>query len=368
MIFSEARKMLFRFDKDKNDLVQIEETQFSVEGLTEFQNIEKWTRRNPDILSAGEEAALMIIGEQKTSQSNVRLDLLGVDRFGNMVIIELKRDLAEKMTENQAITYASSLVYTTFNEACTIYAEYLEKNRIELELSETENFLKVAKDDLTSFCASIDISEDFNRNQRIILVAGDFSQDLLSAVTWLILRGIKIECIKLTLYRFNNELIVQPKRVLPTPDISENIVRIKLAEERSTDKKRMTYQKWEGDIEAHYEKLSKPLNEHLRMLVNDLGIEPTSLSQTGFHLVKGPKKIMITTATKSKVEFRFARSKKEEIEKLLADLNLSRLIVKDKADIEAHGLANPTPSIDYKGDVVSLGDIEKVCREWLNSS
>ena len=104
------------------------------------------------------------------------------------------------------------------------------------------------------------------------------------------------------------------------------------------------------------------------MLVNDLGIEPTSLSQTGFHLVKGPKKIMITTATKSKVEFRFARSKKEEIEKLLADLNLSRLIVKDKADIEAHGLANPTPSIDYKGDVVSLGDIEKVCREWLNSS
>jgi len=357
--------MLFKYDKDKNELIQIEETAFSIERLMESQNIETWIRRNPSILSEGEEEDLIIISEQKASLTKKRLDLLGVDKFGNIVIIELKRDLAEKMAEFQAITYASSYVNTTFDEACKIYAEYLEKNKVEVGLSETTSFLKEAENTLGNFCASINIPEDFNKNQRIILVAGDFSQDLLSAVTWLILKGIRVECIKLILYKDNNELFIQPKRILPTPDISENIVKIRIAEEESTDKKRKTYQKWEGDIEAHYERLSPPLNEHLKTLVSDLKIEPTNLSGSGFHLINGTKKIMVSTYVKSKIEFRFAKSKKEEIEKLLSDLSINTLTVKDKGDIEPYGIANPTPSIDYKVDVASFEDIKKVCKEFL---
>jgi hypothetical protein len=36
---------------------------------------------------------------------------------------------------------------------------------------------------------------------------------------------------------------------------------------------------------------------------------------------------------RSKIESRFAKCKKEEIEKLLRDLDISTLTVKDKADI-----------------------------------
>ena len=356
--------MLFKYDTDKNELIQVEETAFSAEGLMEPQNIETWIRRNPSILSEGDEEELIIISNQKASLTKKRLDLLGVDKFGNIVIIELKRDLAEKMTEFQVITYASSFVNTTFGEACKIYAEYLEKNKVELGLSETTNFSKEAESTLGNFCASINIPEDFNRNQRIILVAGDFSQDLLSAVTWLILRGIKVECIKLILYKDNNELFVQPIRILPTPDISENVVKIRIAEE-SIHKKRKTYQKWQGDIEAHYERLIHPLNEHLKTLVNELGIEPANLSGSGFHLINGMKKIMVSTYVRSKIEFRFAKSKKEEIEKLLRDLDISTLTVKDKADIEPYGIATPTPSIDYKVDVAPFEDIKKMCKKWL---
>lgn len=357
--------MLFKYDKNRNEIVQLEETTFSTEKLTEPQNIETWIRKNPSVLSESDEEDITIIGEQKTSLAGKRLDLLGVDNFGNIVIVELKRDLAEKMTEFQAITYASSFVHTTFDEACKIYAEYLEKNTTELGLSETSNFLEKAKDNLRSRCdVSIIIPEDFNKNQRIILVAGGFSEDLLSAVTWLILKGIKIECIKLELYKHNDELFVYPTKILPTPDISENIVKIKIAGEE-IDRKRTIYQKWEGDIEDHYKKLKPPLGDHLRTLVEELGIEPTTLSDSGFHLVKGNKKIMISTWLKSKIELRFAKAKKEDVEELLKGLNITSLRVKDKADIESYGLENPTPSVDYKEDYGSFEDIKKICKKWL---
>ena len=275
--------MLFKYDKNRNEIIQLEDTTFSIEKLMEVQNIEKWIRKNPNILSEDNEEDIIIIEEQKTSTSMKRLDLLGVDRFGNIVIIELKRDLAETMTEFQAITYASYFVYIVFDEICKIYAEYLEKNKVELGLSNASNFLEEAESSLKNLCSSINIPEDFNKNQRIILVAGEFSDDLLSAVTWLILKGIKIECIKLELYKHNGELFILPKRILPTPDISENIVKIKIAGEE-IDRKKATYRKWEGDIEEHYEKLKPPLGEFLRDLVKELGTEPTNLSGSGFHL------------------------------------------------------------------------------------
>lgn len=356
--------MLFNYDKNRNEIVQLEETTFSTEKLTEPQDIETWIRKNPSILSEGDEEDITIIGEQKTSLTMKRLDLLGVDKFGNIVIAELKRDLAGKMTEFQAITYASYFKHTTFDEACKIYAEYLEKNKTELDISETSNFLEKAEDNLRSRCASIDIPGDFNNNQSIILVAGEFSEDLLSAVTWLILKGIKIGCVKLELYSHNGELFVYPKKILPTPDISENIVKIKIAE-GEIDRKRTTYEKWGGDIEDHYKRLKPPLGDYLRTLVKELNIEPTTLSGSGFHLVNGKKKIMVTTWQKNKIEFRFAKTKKEDVEKLLTVLNITSLRVKDKADIEPYGLEIPTPSIDYKEDYGPFDGIKKICKKWL---
>lgn len=357
--------MLFKYDKNRNEIVQLEETTFSTEKLMEPQNIETWIRKNPSILTESEEEDITIIGEQKTSLTMKRLDLLGVDTFGNIVIVELKRDLAEKMTEFQAITYASSFIYTTFDEACKFYAEYLEKNKKELDISETSNFLEKAEENLRSRCASnINIPEEFNNNQRILLVAGEFSEDLLSAVTWLILKGINIECIKLELYNHNGELFVYPKKILPTPDISENIVKIKIAEEE-IDRKRTIYQKWEGDIEYHYKRLKPPLGDYLRTLLKELDTEPTTLSGSGFHLINGKKKIIVATYPKSKIEFRFVKAKKEDVEKILGILNITSLGVKDKADIESYGLESPTPSIDYKEDYGSFEDIKKICKKWL---
>jgi len=371
--------MLFKYDKESNNLIKLEETSSSSEGLSEVQNIEFWIKQEPSILFGNDETkAIKIIGEQTTSVTGKRSDLVGVDRDGNIVIIELKRNIAQKMTEFQAITYASYFALKTFDEICKLYADYLSKNKDVFGLSEDTDFLEKAKGDLKEFCTNINIDEnpeEFNKNQRIILVAGDFSSDLLSAVTWLILKGIQIECIKLVIYKYNNDLFITSRKILPTPGISEYFVRLKINEEKENRTKRVQEeirkdQKLYLDIEAHYERLSEPLNEYLKNFVNDLinlGAELTNLSNMGFHLIKGNKKIMVTTSNKSKIEFRFSKAKKEDIEKLLIELNINRLRVKDKADIEPYNTPNPTPSIDIRknDDVELFENIKKVCKKWL---
>ena len=79
----------------------------------------------------------------------------------------------------------------------------------------------------------------------------------------------------------------------------------------------------------------------------------------------GDKKIAVSTWIKSKIEFRFPKAKKEGLDSLLRNLNISSLEVKPKADIESYGSANPTPSIDWKEGLGDFANIIAVCRTWL---
>ena len=61
-------------------------TTFSESGRKELQDLEKWLKTNPDILGSD----IAIIGEQVILFSGSRIDFLGVDRFGNLVIIKIE--------------------------------------------------------------------------------------------------------------------------------------------------------------------------------------------------------------------------------------------------------------------------------------
>ena len=73
-------------------------------GRRERDDLEQWIKSNPEIL--GNEIA--IIGEQVQTKSG-GLDFLGIDRFGNLVIVELKRDKLPREVLAQAIDYASDV-------------------------------------------------------------------------------------------------------------------------------------------------------------------------------------------------------------------------------------------------------------------
>ena len=74
------------------------------EGRTEAYDLESWIASNPSIIGPD----LIIIGRQVQTKSGP-LDLLAVDRNGNLVIIELKRDILPRIALAQGIDYASDI-------------------------------------------------------------------------------------------------------------------------------------------------------------------------------------------------------------------------------------------------------------------
>ena len=76
-------------------------------GLMERWDIQQWVGGNPRILEEG----LLIIAEEFADfdRTRERLDLLAVDRAGDLVVIELKRDDSGTDVHGQAIKYASYL-------------------------------------------------------------------------------------------------------------------------------------------------------------------------------------------------------------------------------------------------------------------
>lgn len=356
--------MVYRLDKEGNQLVELEETTFPKEKIIEPIHIEEWIRKNPQLLCDKDEN-IKIISKQQIYETRKRSDLVAIDDAGRIVIIEIKRDIAESMTEFQGIRYASSYLYSSYDEICRLYAQYLKDNKDEFGLEEGQDFLAEARREIENLCGE-DAADTFNKNQRIILVSRDFSPDLISAVQWLILKGIDIKCIALTPYKDSQGLLIVPQVILPTPEISENIVRVRQAEEKvEQERQRAKYQPWEGSVEDHYNRLKPPLGEYLKRFVDELRVESSGLSGSGFHLVNGDRKIMVSTWVKSKIEFRFPKATKGDLEAILQKLGIASLTVKEKSDIEAYGLANPTPSIDYKEGTTDFEDIIILGKSWL---
>ena len=81
------------------------ETTLKREGRTEPYDLEPWLATNPAII--GNDIA--IIGRQVSTKSGA-IDLLGIDKTGNTVIIEIKRDELPRECLAQAIDYASDVV------------------------------------------------------------------------------------------------------------------------------------------------------------------------------------------------------------------------------------------------------------------
>ena len=71
-----------------NGKLVIVETTLADSGRKEALDLEAWIASNPAIIGSG----VVIIGRQVQTKSGP-LDLLAIDRAGNIAIIELKRDI-----------------------------------------------------------------------------------------------------------------------------------------------------------------------------------------------------------------------------------------------------------------------------------
>jgi hypothetical protein len=136
------------------------------EGRTEPHDLEPWIESNPEIVGAG----VAIIGRQVSTKSGP-VDLLGIDRSGNPVIIELKRNQLPREALAQAVDYASDVASWTIDKLSEICSE---KHGQSLE----EYLVEVFED--------IDIEGlNVNDTQRIILVGFSIESSLERMIEWL---------------------------------------------------------------------------------------------------------------------------------------------------------------------------------------
>ena len=150
--------------------------------------------------------------------SRRRIDLLGVDNKGNLVVIELKRDDEGGHMELQAIRYAAMVSGMTFARAADVFQAYLDRH-----VSGQD-----ARSQLLDFLGWDEPREDdFARDIRIVLVAADFGKELTTAVLWLNERDLDIRCVRVKPYANGDQTIVDVQQVVPLPEAEEYMVRVR---------------------------------------------------------------------------------------------------------------------------------------------
>jgi hypothetical protein len=121
--------------------------------------LEEWLIANPDL--AGE--PLLVLGSQlaEFAEDKDRLDILGVDRDGEIVLLELKVDGAFRLTDLQALAYAAG--YSALPPEH--FAEILRK-RLENEPL-GDGTLDQAKEKVVEFVDDIDEFDDWQPSKRV---------------------------------------------------------------------------------------------------------------------------------------------------------------------------------------------------------
>lgn len=177
------------------------------------QSLEDWVERKPEIL--GE--PLLVIGRQvQVAGIDNRIDLLALDREGNLVVIEVKRDTADVPTDFQALRYAAAVAnwsYETIKNQAEGY--YRDRNpQVEPRFKEL----------IDAFFEEEDL--DLNEDQRIIIVGRNMHERLVSVANWLLNHSVNVKVVEVLLFVDGKNVLVTPNVILPKesmepPDVSD---------------------------------------------------------------------------------------------------------------------------------------------------
>ena len=183
-----------------------------------------------------------------------RIDLLGLDADGRLVVVELKREDQDSLMDLQAVRYAAMVANTTLEQSIDAHQGYMDIRGIQ---GEAESRIG---DHLGAYEDQISIS---TCNLRIILVSANFSTELTNSVLWLNNVGLDNTCVKLQLYSVDDSVFVERTQVLPMPEAEDYMVRLR-GREREAESRRLVQILGGGDDFA--ESISGAREEYVEKL------------------------------------------------------------------------------------------------------
>ncbi|MEP5633921.1 MAG: DUF4268 domain-containing protein [Tateyamaria sp.] len=239
---------MFRVNRTENRLLKLEEKRFTDLNLREREHLQEWLAAQPDAL--GEELLIIQKEFDGFADTRERLDLLGLDKDGQLVVIENKLDDSGRDVTWQALKYTAYASSLTKAQIVQIYQQYLERYCAGGNAS--------AK--ICEFLEAEEIGEvvlNEGNGQRLFFVAANFRKEVTSTVLWLRDHKIDARCFKVVPYEFGEELFVDIQQVIPTPEAAdfmigmaekESEVRGAHGEQKTRHKLRRAY--WEMVLEA----------------------------------------------------------------------------------------------------------------------
>lgn len=256
---------MFTVNPQSNRISPVKTKRFSELGFTERKHLQEWLANRSDAL--GEELLVIQKEFDGFDDTRERLDLLALDKDGNLVIIENKLDDSGRDVVWQALKYASYCASLSKAQIVDIFQQYLNRYKpdsgsdIELgrPLPQTARPTDAASQ-ICEFLEAPDLDEvklNLGNSQRLMLVAANFRKEVTSTALWLLGQGISIQCFKVTPYTLGEQILINIDQIIPTPEAKELMIGInaKEAEEKSTEvviKKRhsVRYEYWELALEA----------------------------------------------------------------------------------------------------------------------
>lgn len=208
-----------------DELVAVPSSTFATEKVLERADLQRLLRARIDAIADD----VLIVAEEfgAFTDAKRRIDLLGVDRQGRLVVFELKRTVDGGHLELQALRYAAMISTMTFDDLVGHYETYLATAE------------PGAADDAQARLANWLYDGDstvISRRVRIVLVSAGFDREITTTVLWLTdLYGLDIRCIRLTPYRVGDRLLLDVQQVIPLPEASELTIQLqrKATQERA---------------------------------------------------------------------------------------------------------------------------------------
>lgn len=206
------------YDISDGRLTPLQATTFAGSDIRERDHLQQLLRQQIDVIAPD----TLIISEEFSNwqDSRRRIDLLGVNKEANLVVIELKRDEDGGHMELQALRYAAMVSSLTFDRAIEIYEDYLSADDNEEDVDARSALLEFL--DWES-----EEENEFAQEVQILLAAADFSKEITTTVLWLNEVGLDIRCVRLKPYRDGERTLVDIQQVIPLPEAESYQVQVK---------------------------------------------------------------------------------------------------------------------------------------------
>ena len=182
-------------------------------GFSERTHLQEWVIAHPEMLGDGVMIVTLEFDGWRAASGAAerdRLDVLGLDRAGRLVVAELKRDAAPDTVEMPALKYAAMASRFTPDSLAAQHAKYRSnrgKPTSDAEALEAHGKYGLLPENLAK--------------PRIVLLASSFPPVVTATTVWLTEMSLDISLVTFQAYRADDKIIVTVSQLYPVADVEE---------------------------------------------------------------------------------------------------------------------------------------------------